>query len=153
MTTILDESRPKTLDELEALWELPERRPPSRTRRWRVAAESEVSAAARLYAFVWIGTIVVVGALEPAPAANVHPPGYWYAASAVFWSALGAGMLSLLGPRRIALGCFAAMGFAGIALGVACRTSGHHAGSFWLVETLVFGLLGLACAARLVARD
>jgi hypothetical protein len=153
MTTILEESRPETLDELEALWALPERRAKARRRRWRLAAESDVAAAARLYAFVWIGTIVLVGALEPAPAPGVQPPGYWYAATAVFWSALGAGLLSLLGPRRLALGCFATMGFAGIALGVACRTSGHHAGSFWLVETLVFGLLGVACAARLVARD
>ena len=152
MATILEEPRRETLDELEALWALPER-PERRRRRWRIAAEAEVSAAARVYALVWVATIVVVGALEPAPAANVQPPAYWYAASAVFWTALGAGLLSLKGPRRLALGCFAAMGFAGIALGVACRTSGHHAGSFWLVETLVFGLLGLACAARLVARD
>jgi hypothetical protein len=153
MAKILEESRQETLDELESLWALPERTPAKPKRRWRLAAESDVAAAARLYAFVWVGTIVLVGALEPAPAAGVQPPGYWYAASAVFWSALGAGLLSLLGPRRIALGCFAAMGFAGIALGVACRTSGHHGGSFWLVETLVFGLLGVACAARLVARD
>jgi hypothetical protein len=153
MATILEESRPETLDDLEALWALPERRPTPRGRRWRLAAETDVAAAARTYALVWVGTIVLVGALEPAPAAGVQPPGYWYAASAVFWAALGAGLLSLLGPRRVALGCFATMGFAGIALGVACRASGHHAGSFWLVETLVFGLLGVACASRLVARD
>ena len=149
MATILDE-RSDTVDELEALWELPEHDP--QARRWRLSTEADVSAAARRFAWIWVGTIVLIGFAEPAPAAGVHPPGYWYAASAIFWSALAAGLLSLLGPRRLALGSFATMGFAGIALGVACRASGHHAGSFWLVETLVFGLLGIACAAQLVSR-
>jgi hypothetical protein len=65
---------------------------------------------------------------------------------------LASGLTSLRGSKRLALGCFAVMGFAGIALGVACRTSGHHGGSFWMVETLVFGLLGVAAAAQLVRR-
>jgi hypothetical protein len=150
MATILDERRSETVDELEALWELPEHEPEGR--RWRLSSEADVARAAGRFAWIWVGTIVLIGFLEPAPAAGVQPPGYWYAASAVFWISLASGLLSLLGSRRAALGCFAAMGFAGIALGVACRASGHHAGSFWLAETLVFGLLGLACTAQLVSR-
>ena len=153
MATVLDQPRRESLDELEALWALPEQEPERRGRRWRLSSAEEVGPSAGRYALIWIATIVVVGSLEPAPAAGAQPPGYWYAASAIFWTALGGGLLSLLGRRRLAVGCFAAMGFAGIALGIACRTSGHHAGSFWLVETLVFGLLGVACAARLVTRD
>jgi hypothetical protein len=149
MTTVLDE-RQGTADELEALWELPDYTPPAR--RWRLAAEAQVAAAAKTFARLWIATLVLAWFLEPAPAANVQPPGYWYAASAVFWVMLASGLTSLRGSKRLALGCFAVMGFAGIALGVACRTSGHHGGSFWMVETLVFGLLGVAAAAQLVRR-
>ena len=94
--------------------------------------------------------VVALAVFEPAPHPNVQVPLWGEILSDVFLLALLAGIIARFaaGPR-LALGFFAATGAMGMALGVGCRTSGHHTGSWWAVETAVFSALTLAALAGL----
>ena len=142
------------LQELEALWHLPTRR----SRLDREFADRISRRISRVLAWTWPALLVALTVFEPAPAPNVQIPVWAEVVGDVFLLALLAGIIARFaaGPR-LALGFFAATGGMGMALGIACRTSGHHTGSWWAVETAVFSALtlaalgGLALAQR--ARD
>jgi hypothetical protein len=141
-------TRPTTdLHELEALWDLPVRRPP-RDREFADRLSRRIS---RVLAWTWPALLVALAVFEPAPAPNVQIPVWAEVVGDVFLLALLAGIIARFaaaGPRP-ALGFFAATGGMGMALGIACRTSGHHTGSWWAVETAVFSALTLAAVAGL----
>jgi hypothetical protein len=140
-------ARPTTdLQELEALWDLPARRP----RRDPEFADRLSRRISRVLAWTWPALLVALAVFEPAPAPNVQIPLWAEIVGDVFLLALLAGIISRFaaGPR-LALGFFAATGGMGMALGIACRTSGHHTGSWWALETAVFSALTLAALAGL----
>jgi hypothetical protein len=134
------------LQELEALWDLPARR----SRLDREFADRLSRRISRVLAWTWPALLVALAVFEPAPAPNVQIPLWAEIVSDVFLLGLLAGIIARFaaGPR-LALGFFAAMGAMGMALGIACRTSGHHTGSWWAVETAVFSALTLAAVAGL----
>jgi hypothetical protein len=140
-------TRPSSdLQELEALWSIPARRPP----RDRELADRLSRGISRVLAWTWPALLVALAVFEPAPAANVRVPLWAEIVADVFLLALLAGIVARFaaGPR-LALGFFAATGGMGMALGIACRTSGHHTGSWWAAETAVFSALTLAAVAGL----
>jgi hypothetical protein len=134
------------LQELEALWDLPARR----SRLDREFADRLSRRISRVLAWTWPALLVALAVFEPAPAPNVQIPLWAEIVSDVFLLGLLAGIIARFaaGPR-LALGFFAATGAMGMALGIACRTSGHHTGSWWAVETAVFSALTLAAVAGL----
>ena len=134
------------LQELEALWDLPARRP-GRDRAYADGLSRRISHA---LAWTWPAVVVALAVFEPKPHPNVQVPLWGEILSDVFLLALLAGIIARFaaGPR-LALGFFAASGAMGMALGVACRTSGHHTGSWWAIETAVFSALTFAAAAGL----
>jgi hypothetical protein len=134
------------LQELEALWDLPAQRP----RRDTEFADRLSRRILRVLAWTSPALLVALAVFEPAPAPNVQIPLWAEIVSDVFLLGLLAGIIARFaaGPR-LALGFFAATGAMGMALGIACRTSGHHTGSWWAIETAVFSALTLASFAGL----
>jgi hypothetical protein len=140
---------PKTTDlqELEALWGLPARR------RQRVTPERAAELSGRIaktLAIAWPVLLLVLVKLEPDPRPGATVP-VW---SEVLSNGLLLGVLGGIiarvasGPRN-GLAFFSAAGALGIAVGVGCRASAHHAGSWWLVETALFSVLAVAAWAGL----
>lgn len=82
----------------------------------------------------WIAFVVTVFAFEPSANPHAHVPLWGEILVAAFWLLLVSSALVGLRAARagVALSGFAA----GVGLLVAfeCRTTGHHLGSFWLVE-------------------
>jgi hypothetical protein len=138
---------PKTpeLDELEALWELPAKRPP------RVSPELAAELSRRIVralAVAWPALLFALIVFEPAPRPGATVPVWSEVLSyALLLTVLG-GIIarSAAGPRA-GLGFFSAAGAMGIAVGIGCRATAHHAGNWWLVETVLFSLLAVAAWA------
>jgi hypothetical protein len=134
--------RPAEVDELEALWRAPAAAPPRR-------------AAGHLYRSLWWMLIAgwpaaLLFLIAAAPESNAPAPLWADALAGIFFFALLAA--PFLGHLGGGLGVIAATvaGGIGIALGVACRATEHHVGSWWMVETGMFATLtavGLACLA------
>jgi hypothetical protein len=135
------------LQELEALWKLPARRTP------RVGSELAARLSTRIVstlAWAWPVLLISLLALEPAPQSNAHVAVWVEVVSNLLVLTLLAGVVARFATEpRVGLGFFASAGAMGIALGIGCRTTGHHAGSWWAVETVVFSLLALAAFAGL----
>jgi hypothetical protein len=139
--------RTPDLQELEALWELPARR------RQRVTPDvaAEMSGTiARALAIAWPVLLFALVAFEPAPRPGATVPVWSEVLSNGLLLAVLGGIIARVasGPRN-GLAFFSAAGALGIAVGVGCRASAHHAGSWWLVETALFSVLAVTAWAGL----
>ena len=139
---------PRTdLHELEALWELPARR------RQRVSPERAGALSrqlARALAIAWPVLLFALIAFEPAPQPGATVPVWGEVLSYALLLAMIGGIIARVasGPRA-GLGFFSAAGAMGIAVGIGCRATAHHAGNWWLVETALFSVLAVAAWAGL----
>jgi hypothetical protein len=136
------------LEQLERLWNAPAadvRPEPHRLTRW-LAAHGW-----RVLSFAWPAVLLSLF-LAPTPADETAVP--WYA-----WTLLGVFWLSLVGMLAAALGSFGGplrwslvAGALGVALGVGCLTTGHHASAYGIYELGAFSALTLFTAGTLAAR-
>jgi hypothetical protein len=145
--------RVERIDELEELWAAPTAPEPPLAERsvpWRRALPH---VSGRLLALGWIAFFVGVFAFEPAPAEGTTNPLLGdVVVAGMALALLAAASLGTLLPRF----GFAAAGIAGalgMVIAIACQTTGHHAGSWWLAElgatALLTGLAGTGLAGRL----
>ena len=139
--------------ELEELWATPAEERPAATgepARRRLDVQGALSHA---LVFGWIALFVAVFAFAPAPDATVRVPVWVDAASvAILVGVLAAALLAAIVPR-VALACSALAAGLGVPVGIACRATEHHAGSWWLVETGAFAALAVASVACLATRS
>jgi hypothetical protein len=148
VTVIETQTKPRTDDELaalEALWQAPaaQRDLPRRRDLHRIR---------RPLGIAW-GAVLVSLFLAPAPAEDVATP--WYA-----WALLGAftlaviGMYAVFATSGLGLGFGASLvaGALGLAIGVGCLTTEHHAGGWAAYEIGAFSALTLASAGALAAQ-
>jgi hypothetical protein len=136
--------------ELERLWETSPDEPlaaaakPPRRRRFHL---HRVLSQALVYG--WIALFVALFTVAPAPDPAVRAPFWVDAASfAILVGVLAAALVAGIFPR-IALACSALAAGLGVPVGIACRATEHHAGSWWLVETGAFAALAVASVACL----
>jgi hypothetical protein len=135
------------LQQLEAIWELPAKRAP------RVTPEVARRLSDRLLkalAIAWPALLFALIAFEPAPQPNAHVPVWGEILSYALLLTVLAGVIGRFATtQRAALGLFSAAGAMGIAVGVGCRATAHHAGNWWAVETALFSVLAVAAWAGL----
>jgi hypothetical protein len=134
----IDEARADELRRLETLWEAPTARepeldePPSFA---RSVAAHVAGMLGWLLAATWIVFLGSVLLLAPASQESATAPAWVDALIAGLWLALP--MAAIGGFARSSwLGYGASLSAAGMAtaLSVACSTTGHHGGSWWLYE-------------------
>jgi hypothetical protein len=119
--------------ELEELWAAPAAREPGAAPRApRTIRLPQVPGG--LVAVGWVAFVVGVMILEPAPDPHATTP-LWGHLVVAGWM-LGLLAAAFTGPLFARFGFAAATvaGVLGMAISVACRTTGHHPGSWWLVE-------------------
>jgi hypothetical protein len=142
MATIETEARVDAeLEHLEELWRL---EPARVRRRLRLGNVEDAELALKVLLWCWLAFLSLALIFEPAPAAGVVPPLYWQVASVLFWTLAPAAFLARMfaGPRAACvLASF--MGASGVVMGIGCRTSGHHLGTWWMVETGVAAVFTL----------
>jgi hypothetical protein len=147
MTVIETQRKPRAdhqLAELEALWQAPAAEPRSSRRR-------NLDGIRRPLGVVWAAVLVSLF-LAPAPEQEVATP--WYA-----WVLFGAftlaviGMYAVFATSGLGLGFGASLvaGALGLAIGVGCLTTEHHAGGWAAYEISAFSALTLGSAAALLA--
>ncbi len=138
-----------SLEELEALWKASsdpthEADAPARRR-------AAYAVLARALAWGWPSVLVAIFVLAPAPAPDQTYAGWVVGASvAIVLGPFVAGLLARSGWTTPALGLSGTLGALGIAVGIACRATAHHTGSWWIAETAMFTALtavSLACLA------
>ncbi|MBD0317304.1 MAG: hypothetical protein ICV71_02175 [Thermoleophilia bacterium] len=139
------------VEELEELWAAspdPIGAGPRRRRRGIL-----YDAFARGVAWGWPSVLVAIFVLAPAPAPDQTYAGWVVGASiAILLGPLVAGLLALNGWTGPALGLSGVLGGLGIAVGIACRATAHHTGSWWMVETTMFAALTALSVACLALR-
>jgi hypothetical protein len=153
VATVTTERRETGLDELERLWEASTPEPtPARLlwdRMWRAATRRWTLAGA------WIVAIGVLGA-APVPADEADAPLVWWDAVYLVGTVLvvvGAGFL-VARLARVPRGwaSSAVAGGLGVVLGIECRASGHHLGTWWLVEAAAFAAVLAVSVAGAASR-
>ena len=98
----------------------------------------------------WVGFILFCALFEPASTGIARP--LWVdVASAVLLLGLPAALLAGKVVPGPAYGAAVLLGGLGIALGIACRATSHHTGSWWIVETVGFAALTVLAVASLAA--
>ncbi len=136
------------VEKLERLWAASPDSVEVESRRLR---GTRYDALARGLAWGWPSVLVAIFVLAPPPAPDQTYAGWVVGASvAILLGPLVAGLLALNGWTSPALGLSAVLGGLGIAVGIACRATAHHTGSWWMVETTMFAALtavSLACLA------
>jgi hypothetical protein len=148
MTVIDTQTKPRADDELaalEALWEAPAAQPEAPRRR-------SLDGFRRPLGYAW-GAVLFSMFLAPAPEQEVATP--WYA-----WVLLGAFTLAVLGMFAVfatsgiglSFGASVSAGALGLAIGVGCLATDHHAGGWAAYEIGAFAALTSASAAGLVAQ-
>jgi hypothetical protein len=146
--TVIETQRPRPADEevaaLEALWEAPAAQKGS-------ARTRNVGRVRRPLGYAW-GAVLFSLFLAPAPEQEVATP--WYA-----WVLLGAFTLAVLGMFAVfatsgmglSFGASLVAGALGLAIGVGCLATEHHAGGWAAYEIGAFSALTLASGAGLLA--
>jgi hypothetical protein len=145
VTVIETQTKPRAdreLAELEALWEAPTAPPEDRSSRY-------LNRVRRPLGFAWGGVLLSLF-LAPAPEQEVATP--WYA-----WVLLAAFTLAVIGMFAVfatsgmglSFGTSLVAGALGLAIGVGCLATDHHAGGWAAYEIGAFGALTLASAAAL----
>ncbi len=148
MTVIETQTKPRADDELaalEALWEAPAEEPRAPRRR-------SLDAFRRPLGYAW-GVVLFSMFLAPAPEQEVVTP--WYA-----WVLFGAFALAVLGMFAVfatsgmglSFGASLVAGALGLAIGVGCLATDHHAGGWAAYEIGAFAALMSASAAGLIAQ-
>jgi hypothetical protein len=138
------EREPRTeLEELEALWQAPAAEKPAPARRRRVP----LPRLGVVLAYYWAAFLVLI-AFEPVPPEEVPVPLWGTAVVLSFMVALAAaGAFALLSRLPLAYGASALAGALGIVVGIGCKTTAHHSGSWWLIETVAMaGALAFSAA-------
>jgi hypothetical protein len=142
--------RSDEIRELEELWErpaLPE--PQRRPRRYLELAPDTARVPGVLVAGAWIAFFLVVLAFEPTPNPQATTP-VW--ANLIFAGmALSLLTAALLGPLlpRLGFACASVAGCFGMAIAVACHTTAHHPGAWWIGELVATaGLTALAAGGH-----
>jgi hypothetical protein len=135
------------LRELEALWALPARKVPRVTP--QLAGDTSTRIVKTL-AWAWPLLLFALLAFEPTPEPNAQVPVWGALLSTLLLLTVLAGVIARFASEpRVGLGLFSAAGAMGIAVGIGCRATAHHAGSWWAVETGLFSALALAAFAGL----
>jgi hypothetical protein len=132
----------RELAELEALWTTPAAQPDVPRRR-------NLDGYRRPLGFAW-GVVLLSLFLAPAPEQEVATP--WYA-----WVLLGAFTLAVIGMFAVfaaggigpSFGASLIAGALGLAIGVGCLTTEHHAGGWAAYEIGAFSALTIASAIGL----
>lgn len=145
--------RPDEIRELEELWGRPAAPEPARTRLPQPSLADDTSRLPGILVLGgWIAFFLTVLAFEPTPDPQAVIP-LWtnlvFAGMAV--SLLAAALLGPLLPR---LGFTAAVvgGCCGMAISVACHTTGHHPGAWWIGELVATAALTALATGGLVER-
>ena len=141
--------RTDELGELERLWEAPAVHEPL-PQRHPIKRRPRIEAIYLIWGWVaWLFAGVV---LSPAAEPHAATP-LWVDAATVgmFLLLAGAWLLGLVLPR-LGFAAVTGAGGVGMALSVACRTTEHHLGSWWMVELGVAALLTGLAAAGLAER-
>ncbi len=138
------------VEELEELWEAsPGRAADSR----RARGNAVYDVLAKSVAWGWPAVLAAIFVLAPAPAPQQTYAGWVVGASiAILLGPIVAGLLALNGWTSSALSLSAALGGLGIAVGIACRATAHHSGSWWMAETTMFAALTALSVACLAMR-
>ncbi|MDQ4019966.1 MAG: hypothetical protein M3188_09105 [Actinomycetota bacterium] len=142
------ETSDRTLAELEALWAA-DIAPEDAGRSGAAWPYRELRA---VVVWGWPAVLLTVALFAPAPAPGAAYAGWVVAASvALVLGPLVAGLVGIAAPFA-GLALSAALGGLGVAVGIACRATAHHAGAWWGVETGLFAGLAAASLACLALR-
>jgi hypothetical protein len=132
------------LAELEALWAV-EAEPGAPRRPGR--PYDELLAAV---VWGWPAVLVTITLFAPSPSGAYAAWVAWASVALVIGPVL-AGLVAISFPA-VGLGVSVLLGGTGIAVGIACRATAHHAGGWWAVETCLFAGLAAASLACLALR-
>ena len=152
MVEILREAPERTdealLRELEALWEAPaaaEPRPSPRSWAYGPLVRTLVGG--------WPAVLLAIVLVAPAAApGEVYPAWVVGASFAIFFGPVLAGIVGGNGRPGIGLALSASLAGLGVAVGIACRATAHHSGSWWAVETGLFAALAAVSVLALAVR-
>jgi hypothetical protein len=143
MAIIEREPRTTELEQLEELWRAPAAEKPAPARRRRIP----LPRVGPVLAYYWAAFLVLI-AFEPVPPEDVPVP-LWgtMVVLAFLTSLIAAGAFALMRRLPLAFGASALAGGLGIVVAIGCKTTAHHAGSWWLIETVAMaGALALSVA-------
>jgi len=144
------------LQALERLWHEPSLEPRPETLRRSSAARRGGSRLVGTLVRSWLFVLAAAFLMAPASNPEVSSPLWTNVVFGLCLAALLAAVVLAVKYRRgAALVCSAFAAGCGVALGISCRATEHHLGSWWLVETVAFaGLLALSlgCLASRRAR-
>jgi hypothetical protein len=147
-TTEILRSESDEIRELEALWSAPAARRRPLRRRSPAARVLELA-----LPLAWGAVLVLVISFAPASNPQAATPLWAELTLTAWWGALvAAGILAWMGRGGPALVGSLTSACLGVVLGYGCRATQHHAGSWWLVETIAFAGLALLSVAGLAAR-
>jgi hypothetical protein len=145
VTVIETQTKPRADEELaalEALWEAPAAQPPAPRRR-------SLDGFRRPLGYAW-GAVLFSLFLAPAPEQEVATPWYaWVLLSAFTFAVLAMFAVFATSGMGLSFGASLVAGALGLAIGVGCLATDHHAGSWAAYEIGAFGALTLASAAAL----
>jgi peptidoglycan/LPS O-acetylase OafA/YrhL len=131
------EDRTDELQRLELLWEAPAAKPvPERSRRIHAVAEHARRRLGWLLALTWVAYLAAVILLAPPSQEPIESAPLWVQyLVAGLWLALPlAAIGGLAGSSRLGFAASLAASGMAVALSIACTTTGHHSGSWWLYE-------------------
>jgi hypothetical protein len=145
VTVIETQTKPRADDELaalEALWRAPAAQPRAPRRR-------SLDGFRRPLGYAW-GAVLFSLFLAPAPEQEVATPWYaWVLLSAFTFAVLAMFAVFATSGMGLSFGASLVAGALGLAIGVGCLATDHHAGSWAAYEIGAFGALTLASAAAL----
>jgi hypothetical protein len=138
--------------ELEELWERPAAPEPPATRPYSALVPDTSRLPGVLVVGGWIAFFLTVLAFEPTPNPQAVIP-LWtnLVFAGMVISLLSGALLGAVSPRfgfaaGVVGGCF------GMAIAVACHTTGHHPGAWWIGELVATAGLTALAAGGLVER-
>jgi hypothetical protein len=148
VNVIETQTKPRTDDEiaaLEALWHAP-------TAERELPRKRNLDRIRRPLGFAW-GAVLISLFLAPAPEQEVATPWYaWVLLAAFTFAVIGMFAVFAMGGLGLSFGSSLVAGALGLAIGVGCLTTEHHAGGWAAYEIGAFSALTLASAGALLAR-